>query len=137
MPVIVSAIANCDDAVVFWKVDKALTSCWGFAVEREQKRDDGGIVRTVLENRTGFEKDDPKSGDHRPSTEWPFQRFSWADHGVDSGDRVRYRVVPMVHDEHGLHQDIAERSEWTKWLELFGDAGNKTASYFNLGPVLS
>jgi hypothetical protein len=38
MTVTVSAIANCDDAVVFWKVDKALARCRGFAVEREQKR---------------------------------------------------------------------------------------------------
>jgi phosphatidylserine/phosphatidylglycerophosphate/cardiolipin synthase-like enzyme len=137
MPVTVSAIANCDDAVVFWRVDKALADCWGFAVEREQKLGDGTVTRTVLENRTGFEKDAPKSGDHRPSTEWPFQRFSWADHSVNSGDRIRYRVVPMVHDGSGLHQDLAERSGWTPWLELSGDAGNKTSAFFNRGLVIS
>jgi uncharacterized Ntn-hydrolase superfamily protein len=53
-------------------------------VEREQRHDDGRVTRAVLENRTGFEKDAPKSGDHRPTTEWPFQRFSWADHSVNS-----------------------------------------------------
>ncbi len=137
MPVTVSAIANCDDAVVFWRVDKALADCWGFAVEREQKLGDGTVARTVLENRTGFEKDAPKSGDHRPSTEWPFQRFSWADHSVNSGDRIRYRVVPMVHDGAGLQQDLAERSGWTPWLELSGDAGNKTSAFFNRGLVIS
>jgi phosphatidylserine/phosphatidylglycerophosphate/cardiolipin synthase-like enzyme len=137
MPVTIAAIANCDDAVVFWRVDTTIKDCWGFAVEREQKRDDGTIARTVLENRTGFARDEPKSGDKRLSTDWPFQRFSWADHSVNSGDRVRYRVVPMVHDGTALQQDVAERSEWTKWLELSGDAGNKTAAFFNRGLVIS
>jgi phosphatidylserine/phosphatidylglycerophosphate/cardiolipin synthase-like enzyme len=137
MPVTVSAIANCDDAVVFWSVEKAITDCWGFAVEREKKDDTGNVARIALHNRTGFEKDHPKSGDHRPSTEWPFQRFSWADHTVNSGDRVRYRVVPMIHHDEGLQEDVTERSEWTKWLELSGDAGNKTSAFFNRGLVIS
>lgn len=137
MAVTVSAIANCDDALVFWTIEKAITNCWGFAVERERKDDDGNVTRVVLDNRMGFAKDHPKSGDHRPSTEWPFQRFSWADHSVDSGDKVRYRVVPMIHDGTGLHQDLTERSDWTKWLELSGDAGNKTSAFFNRGLVIS
>jgi phosphatidylserine/phosphatidylglycerophosphate/cardiolipin synthase-like enzyme len=137
MGLAVSAIANCDDAVVFWRVDHAIPNCWGFALEREQKLDGGSVTRTVLDNRTGFESDHPKSGDHRPSIEWPFQRFSWADHSVNTGDRVRYRVVPMIHDGTRLQQDVNGRSAWTKWLDLSGNAGNKTAAFFNRGLVIS
>jgi hypothetical protein len=137
MPVSAFAIANCDDAVVFWRVTEPIPSCWGFGIERERKLEDGGVRRTVLENRTGFARDEPKSGDKRPSTEWPFQRFSWADHSVNTGDRVRYRVVPMIHGDGALQQDLDERSAWTDWLELSGDAGNGTSAFFNRGLVIS
>src|SRR4029077_18609368 len=36
-----------------------------------------------------------------------------------------------------LHQRGGERSAWTDWLELSGDAGNGTAAYFNRGLVIS
>jgi hypothetical protein len=32
----------------------------------------------------------------KPSTEWPFQRFSWTDHDAETGDTVSYRVIPIV-----------------------------------------
>ena len=137
MPVRISATANCDDVVIFWRIDTALTDCWGFAIEREEKRPDDSIARTVLDNRVGFKKDNAKSGEARPSTEWPFQRFSWADHSVDTGDRVRYRVVPMVHDGTQLVQNIAERSGWTPWVEVSSDAGKDVAAAFNRGLVIS
>ena len=133
----VKAFANCDDAVVFWKVEKAMPGCWGFAIERERKLADGTVRRTVLDNRTGFARDEPKPGDKKPSTVWPFQRFSWADHSVNTGDRARYRVVPMVHDDAGLNQQVTERSAWTEWLELSGAAGKGTSAFFNRGLVIS
>lgn len=137
MPVTIFATANCDDVVIFWRIDKPLADCWGFAIEREAKRTDGTVARTILDNRIGFKADKAKSGDRRPSTEWPFQRFSWADHSVDTGDRVRYRVVPMIHDGTHLTQELAERSDWTPWLEVSSDAGNDVAVAFNRGLVIS
>jgi len=137
MPVRVFATANCDDVVIFWRIDAPLADCWGFAIEREEKRPDGGVSGTVLDNRVGFKGDKAKPGERRPSTEWPFQRFSWADHSVDTGDRVRYRVVPMIHDEDGLHENVTERSEWTPWLEVSSAAGPDVAVAFNRGLVIS
>ncbi len=137
MPANIFATANCDDVVIFWRIDKPLPDCWGFAIEREAKRDDGMLQRTILDNRVGFKADKAKSGDRRPSTEWPFQRFSWADHSVDTGDRVRYRVVPMIHDGTHLTQNLTERSDWTPWLEVSSDAGNDVAVSFNRGLVIS
>lgn len=137
MPVQIFATANCDDVVIFWRIDKPLPDCWGFAIEREAKQDGGGVLRTTLDNRIGFKADNAKSGDRRPSTEWPFQRFSWADHTVDTGDKVRYRVVPVIHDGTHLTENIGERSGWTPWLVVSSDAGADVTSCFNRGLVIS
>ena len=137
MPVQIFATANCDDVVIFWRIDKPLPDCWGFAIEREEKREGGGVLRTTLDNRIGFRADNAKSGDHRPSTEWPFQRFSWADHTVDTGDKVRYRVTAVIHDGTHLTENIGERSGWTPWLVVSSDAGADVAACFNRGLVIS
>jgi phosphatidylserine/phosphatidylglycerophosphate/cardiolipin synthase-like enzyme len=137
MPVKIFATANCDDVVVFWRIDSPLPDCWGFAVERERKNDDGSVARTVLDNRVGFTADHPQAGDKRPSTEWPFQRFSWADHDVDTGDKVRYRVTPMIHDGTHLTQNLNERSAWTPWLDVSSDAGAGVGVSFNRALVIS
>lgn len=136
MIVEISLIANCDDAVVFWRIEKPIKDCWGFAIEREKSLP-GGVQRITLDNRTGFAKDHPKSGDHRPSTVWPFQRFWWADHSANSGDRVRYRVAPMIQSSGALQEDIGQRSKWSQWTVLSGDAGDGFAAYFNRGLVIS
>ena len=137
MPVRIFATANCDDVVVFWRIDSPLPDCWGFAVERERKNDDGSVARSVLDNRVGFTADHPQAGDKRPSTEWPFQRFSWADHDVDTGDKVRYRVTPMIHDGTHLTQNLNERSVWTPWLDVSSDAGAGVGVSFNRALVIS
>ena len=137
MPVRIFATANCDDVVIFWRIDKPLAGCWGFAIERERKNPDGATTRSVLDNRVGFKADNPQPGDKRPSTEWPFQRFSWADHDVNTDDRVRYRVTPMVHDGTHLTQNLSERSPWTPWLDVSSDAGAGVAVCFNRALIIS
>ncbi|HEX5045506.1 MAG TPA: phospholipase D-like domain-containing protein [Gammaproteobacteria bacterium] len=133
----INVIANCDDAVVFWIVDQPIANCFGFQLERERSLADGSVQRLVLDNRVGFEKDNPAPGDHKPSSQWPFQRFWWADHSVNSGDRVRYRVTPMVFNGGHLVEKIDARSSWTPWTELSGDAGDHMSAFFNRGLVIS
>ncbi|MBX3235843.1 MAG: hypothetical protein KF814_06805 [Nitrospiraceae bacterium] len=137
MPVTVTLIANCDDAVVFWRIDAHIPNCWGFAVEREQKLSGGTIQRSTLDNRMGFEADHPKQGEHRPSTVWPFQRFWWADYDANLGDTVRYRVTPMVQVSGKLQQLISESSDWTPWATLSAGKVDGFSSYFNRGMVIS
>lgn len=137
MSVTVTLIANCDDAVVFWRIEKRIPDCWGFAVERERKLDDGKIQRSTLENRMGFAADHPKQGEHRPSTVWPFQRFWWADHAANLGDTVRYRVSPMVRANGTLQQLVSESSKWTDWTTLSAGKVDGYSSYFNRGLVIS
>ena len=137
MPLRIALIANCDDAVVFWRTAAAIPDCWGFAIERERRLPGGAIQRTALDNRTGFAADDPKSGDHRPSTQWPFQRYWWADYSANLGDEVRYRVCPMVRVAGRLEELVAERSAWTAWTTLSGRAADNFSSFFNRGLVIS
>lgn len=130
-------LTNCDDAVIFWRVAKPIPDCLGFAIEREMKFDDGRIQRITLDNRKGFEKDDPKQGEHRPSTVWPFQRFWWADFSANLGDVVRYRVTPMVMDDGVLRGDLTHRSRWTAWTSLTAGRQDGYSCFFNRGLVIS
>jgi hypothetical protein len=96
----VAVYTNSDDAFVAWAPSDFIAGCRGFMLERGRKTNSGSKVE-VVENRVGFSKDNPKSGEHRPSNEWPFQRFNWTDHAADVGHQVRYRVTAMVDDGSG------------------------------------
>jgi phosphatidylserine/phosphatidylglycerophosphate/cardiolipin synthase-like enzyme len=138
MPVEISAYCNCDDVVVFWRIDKPIPKCLGFALEREIVEAQGERRRSFVENRTGFAHSPSKPGESRSSLEWPFQRFSWTDHKMNLGDRVRYRIAPVLADDQGvLSLAVDGRSDWTLELELSGAAGNGTSSFFNRGLVIS
>src|SRR6266404_807461 len=93
----VAVYTNSDDAFVAWAPSDFIAGCRGFLLERARKTASGEKVEAV-ENRVGFSKDNPKSGEHRPSNEWPFQRFNWTDHAVDVGNQVRFRVTAMIDD---------------------------------------
>ena len=127
---------NGDDAFVAWAPSAFIAGCRGFLLERARRNADGEVVETV-ENRVGFAKDKPKSGDHRPSSEWPFQRFNWSDHVVDVGNRVRYRVTAMLDTGSGRPYTAGPRSRWTRWATLSTAAGGGLSCYFNRGLVLS
>lgn len=139
MAVNISVLGNCDDAVLFWQTAKRIPDCWGFAIEREKKLDDGKVQRLILDNRMGFKKHKPRRGDHRPSTVWPFQRYWWADHSANNGDTVRYRVTPMVHsdEDEKLQELVTDQSDWTEWLTLSGGKSDGYSSFFNRGLVIS
>ena len=130
----VSVYSNSDDAFVAWAPSDSIPGCRGFQLERGRK---SGADETIdlVENRTGFAKDNPQSGEHRSSSVWPFQRFDWTDHAVDVGATVRYRVTAMLASGDGLVAGPA--SDWTPWIELTADAGDGFSCYFNRGLVLS
>ena len=131
----IAAYTNSDDAFVAWAPDEFIPECRGFQLERKRKTGSAETTE-IVENRLGFAKDKPKSGDHRPSNVWPFQRFNWTDHVVDVGNRVRYRVTAIVRDGTGkLVPGVS--SGWTPWLTLTSDAGGGFSCFFNRGLVLS
>src|SRR3982751_6655943 len=127
---------NSDDAFVAWAPSEFIPGCRGFLLERGRKN--GASIKTEpVENRVGFSTDKPKSGDHRPSDEWPFQRFNWTDHAVDVGNQVRYRVTAMVDSGGGRPYVAGPVSAWTAWAKLTSEMGGGFSCYFNRGLVLS
>ncbi len=132
----VAVYTNSDDAFVAWAPDNFIPNCRGFLLERARKVGAKEKVE-IVENRVGFASDKPKSGDHKPSNEWPFQRFNWTDHAVDVGNKVRYRVTAMIDTGSGRPYTAGPASTWTPWTELTSDMGGGFSCYFNRGLVLS
>ena len=124
---------NSDDAFVAWAPSAFITGCRGFLLERERR---GGAIEEV-ENRVGFVADKPKSGEHRPSSKWPLQRFNWTDHAADAGSEVRYRVTAMLGTAIGRPFARGPASRWSAWVKLGPGVGSGMACFFNRGLVLS
>lgn len=132
----VAVYTNSDDAFVAWAPDDFIPECRGFQLERARKVGSKEKVE-IVDNRVGYVSDNPKSGDHKPSTEWPFQRFNWTDHAVDVGNQVRYRVTAMVDSGSGRPYTAGPVSNWTPWAKLTTHMGGGFSCYFNRGLVLS
>jgi phosphatidylserine/phosphatidylglycerophosphate/cardiolipin synthase-like enzyme len=136
---------NEDDALLFWSVAAPIAGCRGFAIERRKKDAKGKETQGFLPNRTGFEnekvKAKPEEGQAaitKPSTEWPFQRFSWTDHEANSGDTVSYRIIPILRNSSGkLERLDSHASEWSPPRTLGATAGGKFKPFFNRGFVMS
>ncbi len=85
---------NEDDALLFWSIPQPISECRGFAINRRIKRKGKNKTEEdFLHNRTGFANEQinaqPVEGQEvieKPSTEWPFQRFSWTDHDANTGN---------------------------------------------------
>ncbi len=142
MPVKLKVYVNEDDALLYWSIAAPIAACRGFAIERKLTDAAGTASQTFLPNRIGFENEPvpPPDGDSpplKPSTEWPFQRFSWTDHDADTGDTVSYRVVPVIRQGTDLVQVDAESSEWSPAQTLGADALGDFKPFFNRGFVIS
>ena len=142
MPVRVKVYVNEDDALLYWIIAAPIAACRGFAIERRMTDAAGVSSRAFLPNRIGFENEpvpppDPDSPPIKPSTEWPFQRFSWTDHDADTGDTASYRVVPVIRQGTDLVQVDAESSDWSPPQTLGADAVGDFQPFFNRGFVIS
>jgi len=101
---------NGDDAFIAWKPDGPIDDCRGFALLRRRN----GVEQTV-QTWVGFRGEDHTPGEHRDSTQWPIQRFQWSDYLADPGDRLAYKVIPMVgRDRRHLRPDDAQASDWSQ-----------------------
>jgi len=47
----------------------------------------------------GFSGESHTEEERRDSTQWPIQRFQWTDYKANPGDRLAYKVIPMVGDD--------------------------------------
>lgn len=134
MTISVSQTANNDEVFLSWQVDGngTIPGCLGFAIERELSRD-GHTTTAYLVNRVGFADGPAHANETQPSTAWPFQRYNWSDYDVTDGDRVRYRIVPVLKQGAGVQADEAGASEWTALLTLKSDLDGGVSPYFNRG----
>jgi len=145
MPTKLKVYANEDDTLLFWSVPQPIPGCRGFAIERKRTDTKGKKTQVFLNNRIGFENEPPPAdaaeGQEavlKPSTEWPFQRFSWTDHEVGTGDKVQYRVVPMVRNAaNKLEPSEANASAWSEERTLGEQGDSQFRPYFNRGFVMS
>ena len=136
---------NEDDALLFWNPSKAISGCRGFAIARRRIDAQGKKTDDYLVNRMGFENEKvtakPKEGQEpvtKPSTEWPFQRFSWTDHDARTGSSVSYRVIPVIRSAGGKLQLLeSEASDWSPPKVLGGASNAKFKPFFNRGFVMS
>jgi len=95
MAVTAQGYANGDDCFLAWSFPNT-KGCLGFEIQRDLTRADGTTSQIVLPNRVGFKKDNPKPYETKPSTDWPFQRYTWTDHSVGEGDSVTYTITPVM-----------------------------------------
>lgn len=136
--------ANEDDALLFWSIPGPIDGCRGFAIARRKTDRQGKTTEDFLPNRTGFENEKvaakPEAGQGavvKPSTEWPFQRFSWTDHDANIGDTVSYRVIPVIRNATGKLETLeAQGSDWSPSKTL-GTTTGKFKPFFNRGFVIS
>lgn len=135
MSIVLKCTANCDDVLLNWRVsgspDGFITDCLGYAIEI----DDGSGKIEALHNLKGFEKDAPQTGQTQDSTIWPFQTYSWTDHSILVGEKVRFQVTAMVGTPGNLAR--GDSSGWSDWMALSPKAGNTTSAFFNRGMILS
>jgi len=126
---------NGDDCFLTWSMPHT-QECWGFAIHRDLTTASGKKFSGFLENRTGFEGDDNPPNSHKPSTEWPFQRYTWTDHGVSQGDTVSYTISPVMKTAAGLEVDPSATAELGP-VTATSDGDGKASAYFNRGILLS
>jgi phosphatidylserine/phosphatidylglycerophosphate/cardiolipin synthase-like enzyme len=122
---------NGDDVFIAWKPDGIIPECRGFALLRRRNK-----VEEVVSTWVGFEDDAHEEGERRASTNWPIQKYQWTDYMASPGDKLQYRVVPMVGpNKQNLRPDAATASDWTDEITLSHEADKNLQVYFNRGIV--
>ena len=122
---------NGDDVFIAWKPKGFIPDCRGFALLRRRNG-----IEEVVSTWVGFEDDKHEDGERRASTNWPIQKYQWTDYMANPGDKVQYRVLPMVGpDKNSLRPDPEAASDWTEEITLTHEVTPKIEAYFNRGIV--
>jgi phosphatidylserine/phosphatidylglycerophosphate/cardiolipin synthase-like enzyme len=132
MTITLKVFQNGDDVFLAWRSSKFIDECRGFAVELNRNG-----KSEYVESYAGFEDEIWKRGDKKPSTKWPIQKFSWTHYTARPGDRVSYRVVPMVGPRTNLDPVVGEASAWSKPMRVDAQVSPGFSVYFNRGIVAS
>jgi phosphatidylserine/phosphatidylglycerophosphate/cardiolipin synthase-like enzyme len=125
---------NGDDVFIAWKPKGFIQDCRGFALLRRRNG-----VEEPVSTWVGFADDKVhEPGERRASTNWPIQKYQWTDYMANPGDKLQYRVVPMVGpDKKNLQMDSNTASDWTDEIDLTSEVSPRINAYFNRGIVAS
>jgi phosphatidylserine/phosphatidylglycerophosphate/cardiolipin synthase-like enzyme len=127
----VKVLHNGDDVFIGWKPTGFIPQCRGFALLRRRNG-----VEEPVSTWVGFEDDVYEDGERRASTNWPIQKYQWTDYMANPGDRLQYRVLPMVGpDKKNLKPDAVNASNWTKEFTLSHEVTPGIEALFNRGIV--
>lgn len=124
------AFCGADSNLLAWWSPARVDGCLGYAAWR---RVDGGApvpLTAYVPFATGTDPAANAAG--KPSTTWPFQRFTWSDFGPHPG-HVEYRVAAMV----GPASAPVEGDLASDWVAPVPPTFNAAVPYFNFGTVSS
>jgi len=131
----VHVVANCDMATIVW-LAQPVVGCRGFALDRQVSGAEGDSTDDFVRTWVGFVGQPHALGESRPSTTWPIQRYIWSDYLVSQGQKVRYRVIPMLGPAANLTKaGQNEWSAWTDWIVIGTGQSTGFNAYFNRGIV--
>lgn len=131
----IRVFVNNDQAIIAWMYNASIKNCIGFAIFKKVNNE-SDVLAEPLKNKVGFEGQPHQNGEQRPSTEWPIQRFTWADFSVKTGDIVRYKVVPILISGDQLIKGGEEIStDWSDSKNI--TSGDDYQAYFNRGIISS
>lgn len=134
---VVNTFANADHIAIAWRPDgdpanwTPIENCWGFAIQRRLRNASGEDVRW-LSNRIGFAKDEPFPTE---PWRWPIQRYIWWDYDVEPGDRVAYRVAPVLAPNDALVKPDASDLAWSAETLIGPETGGAVSAWFNRGVI--
>jgi phosphatidylserine/phosphatidylglycerophosphate/cardiolipin synthase-like enzyme len=135
MKTTLAVYANTDDALLLWTADDLDDKLEGFAVQRKLKRGSAAEQTTWINNYAPPGVKAYQNGVLAPSDQRPFRCFSWTDHSVSQGDRVRYRVVPFLAGT--STPTISLASGWSRSVTLAWPETTAYRAFFNRGFVIS
>ena len=136
MAITAKLYVNGDDVFLAWRAPP-IAGCLGFAVHRTLTPANGQPAQKgFIVNRTGFEGDDNPPHSFKSSAQWPFQRYTWTDHGVSEGDVVAYRIVPVKGTPTAPAPDET-MSVTVGPVKATAQAKGKSWAYFNRGTLMS
>jgi hypothetical protein len=129
---------NCDYATIIWRTDAPIKNCRGFALERQVAGASGDAADGFVNTYVGFAEQKPEKATVQPSTIWPIQRYIWSDYAVSQGQKVCYRVIPMLRNTANGPLVKAAQSEWSgfsDWASVVTEQTPGFGAYFNRGIV--
>ncbi len=126
---------NSDDALLLWTADKLDPTLSGFAIQRRRTRPGSSKVTDWIDNYAPPGTQAHQLGVLQGSNRWPFRSFTWTDHSVGEGDKVQYRVVPMLAGDAAPREALA--SAWSGERTVGYPDQARYRGYFNRGFIIS